>query len=401
MTAGAIQTLVLIAVVAVLAPIISELSGKLGIPEVVIQLGLGILIGPYVLGIASSGNLVTALSDMGLAYLMFLAGYELDLARIRGRPLNLAVAGWVMSVGIALLAAFILVSTGIALNTVVVALALTTTALGTLLPVLRDAGVVETDFGKYVLSVGTIGEFGPVVAVALLLTTKEPLITSGLLILFFCIAIAAAVLATYPHPPYMVSLLRRTIDSSAQLPVRVSMLLILVLVYLAFQLGLDTLLGAFAAGVVVRLFAAGEDSEVVRHKLEAIGFGFLVPIFFIVSGIHFNLDALLATPSTWLRLPLFLSLFLVVRGVPAILLYRRDLPTVRRVSLAFFSATGLPMIVVITSVGVAEGRMRPANAAALVGAGMLSVVIFPALGLLRLRSSSEKVVELKPASQEG
>jgi Kef-type K+ transport system membrane component KefB len=177
------------------------------------------------------------------------------------------------------------------------------------------------------------------------------------------------------------------------------MLLIIALVYLAYQLGLDALLGAFAAGVVVRLFAKGEDSEVVRRKLEAIGFGFLVPIFFIVSRIHFNVDALTSSGAALLRLPLFLLLFLVVRGTPALLLYRRDISAAMRVPLALFSATGLPMIVVITSVGVAEGRMRPENAAALVGAGMLSVVIFPALGLLRLRSVKTDAVELSPAAQ--
>jgi Kef-type K+ transport system membrane component KefB len=193
MSSAAVSTLVLIAAIAVIAPIISELSGKLGVPEVVIQLGLGILVGPYVLGLAQPTGIVSGLADMGLAYLMFLAGYELDLARIRGRPLSLAAIGWIMSVATALGAAFVLVYKGIALDTVVVGLALTTTALGTLLPVLRDAGVFETEFGKYVLAVGTVGEFGPVVAVALLLTSKQPLATSGLLVLFFVIAVAAGV----------------------------------------------------------------------------------------------------------------------------------------------------------------------------------------------------------------
>jgi Kef-type K+ transport system membrane component KefB len=164
----------------------------------------------------------------------------------------------------------------------------------------------------------------------------------------------------------------------------VAVLFIFGLVYLAFRLSLDVLLGAFAAGIVVRLFVRGEDSGIVKGKLEAIGFGLLVPIFFIVSGMNFHLTALTSSPSALLRVPLFLVLFLVVRGTPALLLYRRGLPTRLRPPLALFSATALPLVVVITTIGVAEGRMLPVNAAALVGAGMLSVLLDPMLARLLL-----------------
>jgi Kef-type K+ transport system membrane component KefB len=168
-------------------------------------------------------------------------------------------------------------------------------------------------------------------------------------------------------------------------------------VYLAFRLGLDVLLGAFAAGIVVRLFVRGEDSGIVKGKLEAIGFGFLVPIFFIVSGMNFHLKALTSSPSALLRVPLFLVLFLVVRGVPALLLYRQDLPPRQLPPLALFSSTALPLVVVITTIGVAEGRMRPVNAAALVGAGMLSVLLYPMIArrlLGRAGSAPEPGVEI-------
>jgi len=165
-----------------------------------------------------------------------------------------------------------------------------------------------------------------------------------------------------------------------------------VLVYLAFELELDVLLGAFAAGIVVRLFTMGgkkEDNAVIRSKLEAIGFGFLIPIFFVVSGIHFDLHILLTRPSALPRLLLFLVLLLVVRGTPVLFVYRRALPRAERASLALFSGTGLPLIVVITAIGTAEGRMIAENAAALVGAGVLSVLLFPMLGLRRLRAANE------------
>ncbi len=395
MTTAAVSTLVLIAVAAVLAPILSELTGPLAIPEIVIQIVLGILIGPYVFNLAHLGTVVTGLSDLGLTFLIFLAGYELDLAKIRGRPLELAVAGWGVSLAIGLGAAFALVSAGLARDTVVVGLALTTTALGTLVPMLRDAGVMDTKFGAMISGIGTVGEFGPIVAVALLLTRKEPLLTSLLLASFITVAVITVLVAARAQPPRVVSLLSRHLESSAQLPVRVSLMFIVLLVLLAEALGLDVLLGAFAAGIVVRLFSASSESEAIRAKLEAIGFGFLIPIFFVVSGIQFDLHVFIHHPISLWRVPVFLLLMLAARGVPVYLLYRDVLTRVQRVPMALFSATGLPLIVVITSIALAEGRMLQVNAAALVAAGMLSVMLFPAIGLDLLRSSGS-LVEPEP-----
>jgi Kef-type K+ transport system membrane component KefB len=384
MTPSAISTLVLIGIVAVASPVLAELTGRLAVPGVVFELGLGIVIGPAVLGVAHPASVIVALEDMGLSYLMFLAGLELDLARIRGRSLRLAVTGWLVSLALALLIASALTLIGTVIDAVVIGLALTTTALGTLLPILRDAGMFEGRFGAQVMAVGSVGEFAPILAVAVLLDRRNPEVTSALLFAFVFVAVAAALAAARPHPPKVVRLLHRHVNSSAQLPIRISVLLIASLVLLAFELGLDVLLGAFAAGIVVRLLIRGEDTAVVRGKLEAIGFGFLVPIFFVVSGMQLDLHALFATPTALLRVPLFLALLLVVRGTPALLLYRRDLPRRELVPLALCSATGLPLIVVITTIGVAEGSMRPVNAAALVAAGVLSVLLYPTLARKQL-----------------
>ncbi len=385
MSATSVGTLVLIAIAAVLAPILSELTGPIAVPEIVIQIGLGILMGPYVLDIAHLGGIVTGLSDLGLTFLIFLAGYELDLEKIRGRPLELAAAGWAISLVIGLAAAFALVSTGLARNTVVVGLALTTTALGTLVPILRDAHVMDTRFGSYISAIGTVGEFGPIVAVALLLTDKDPVVTSLLLVAFIVTAVATVLLAARAQPPRLIHMLSRHLESSAQLPVRVALLLILLLVLLAETLGLDVLLGAFAAGIVVRLFSAGGEIKAVGGKLEAIGFGFLIPVFFVVSGIQFDLHVFIENPAALWRVGLFLVLMLVARGVPVFLLYLKVLKPAERIPMALLSATGLPLIVVITSIALSEGKMRPENAASLVAAGLLSVLLFPVIGLWRMR----------------
>jgi Kef-type K+ transport system membrane component KefB len=387
MTSSSVATLVLIALAAVLAPIVSELTGRLAIPEIVIQIGFGIILGPYVLNLAHISNVVTGLSDLGLTFLIFLAGYELDLKKIRGKPLQLATAGWGISLAIGLGVAFALVSEGLARDTVVVGLAITTTALGTLVPMLRDAKLLDTRFGSYISAIGTVGEFGPIVAVALLLTKKEPLLTSLLLLAFIAVAVVTVLLASRKQPPRVVSMLDRHLESSAQLPVRVSLLLIVLLVLLAETLGLDVLLGAFAAGIVVRLFSASGGGAVVRGKLEAIGFGFLIPIFFVVSGIQFDLHVFVHNPKELWRVGLFLSLMLVARGAPVYLIYRQVLTPPERFPIALLSATGLPLIVVITSIATAEGRMIPTNAAALVAAGMLSVLLFPALAMWTMRRS--------------
>jgi Kef-type K+ transport system membrane component KefB len=382
---AAVPTLLLIAGAAVLAPLLAEWSRRLvPIPEVVIQILLGIVLGPYVLGLAHPNAIVTALSDFGLTYLMFLAGTELDVATMRRGHLGRAGLSWICSVGLALAVGAVLEATGLVLDTVVVGLCLTTTALGTLLPVLRDSGILSTRFGSMMLSVGAVGEFGPVVAVAILLTQRDSRITLLLLLAFVAVAVVAALLATQVHPPRMIALLRRHLHSTSQLPIRISVFLVFVLVYLTLKLSLDVLLGAFAAGIVVRLFIPAEDYEPVTSKLEAIGFGFLIPIFFIVSGIHFDLHALVHQPKVLLLVPVFAVLFLLTRGVPTWAFFRSILTKAETSALAILASTGLPLIVVITTIGVDEHRMKPQNAAALVAAGMLSVLVYPIVGMRRL-----------------
>jgi Kef-type K+ transport system membrane component KefB len=385
----AVPTLVLIGIAAVVAPIISELLKRFVlVPEVVIQIMLGILLGPYVLALAHPSSVIAAFSDFGLTYLMFLAGTELDLKTMRrGGHMGLASASWLVSVLLALGVGAMLAATGLVLDSVVVGLCLTTTALGTLLPIMRDAGVLKTPLGPVLLSIGAIGEFGPIVAVAVLLTNRDPRVTFLLLFAFVATAVVAATLAMRVHPPRFVALLRKHLYSTAQLPVRISVLLVVVLVYLSIELSLDVLLGAFAAGVVVRLFIEGPDREQIMSKLEAIGFGFLIPIFFIESGINFDLNALIHKPKVLLLVPMFMLLFLVTRGLPTWAFFRRAVSRTEATGLAIVAATGLPLIVVITTIGVDEHRMKPENAAALVAAGMLSVLVYPVLGLSRLQKA--------------
>ena len=313
-----------------LAPIIAEgLRRFLAVPEVVILIALGIVMGPDVLGLVHQSTIVSALSDFGLTFLMFLAGTELDLTTMRKGHMPRAAGSWGVSVVLALAVGAVLHGTGLVLDTVVVALCLTTTAVGTLLPILRDAGVLRTAVGPAMLSVGSIGEFGPIVAVAVLLTDRDVKLSILLLTIFVAVAVVAALLAMQVHPPRVIALMRRHLHSTSQLPVRISVLLVVLLVYLALKLSLDVLLGAFAAGVVVRLFITEEDSPTVTSKLEAIGFGFLIPIFFIESGVTFDLTALTHRPKVLLLVPLFTALFLFTRSLPTWAFFRGVLTRVQ------------------------------------------------------------------------
>ncbi|MFN8633101.1 MAG: cation:proton antiporter [Chloroflexota bacterium] len=374
-------TLVLVVAAAVLAPIIVDLPPRLRLPAVVAETALGIALGPHLLGIVAPNPLLNFFGTLGLAFLFFIAGMELDFGRVRGRPIEMAAMGWVASIAIGLGVGYGLQQVGFVVSGLLIGIVLATTALGTLVPILRDTGELDSKFGTFVLAAGTLGELGPILMVSVLLTREHTSLTQTVLLLGFAVvAVLVAIVGMRYHPPRIIQLLCRTMHASAQLPVRLSVLLLLGLTLLAGQLGLDMILGSFTAGMVVGMISKGPASEPLREKLDGLGFGFFVPIFFIVGGMKFDVAALFSSPTAIMRLPVFLALFLVCRGLPA-LLYRRELAGRERASLAFFSATALPLVVAICEIGVSTGRMVPENAAALVGAGLVSVFLFPLIGL--------------------
>ncbi len=382
-------TLVLIMAAAVLAPLLAYgFSRWLAVPLVIFEILLGILMGPDVLGWASSGQVVDVLSQLGLAMLIFLAGYEIEFDRIKGDTLKRSVWAWTITLVLGLGAGILLSGGGGFDKGVYIGTVLTSTALGAILPVLRDAGDLKSRFGTVMMAMGSVGEFGPIIAMALLLSGRAPARSAALLLAFGVLTAAAVFLALRPKPPWFSRVIAKTLHSSAQFAVRLVMLVLVGMLALAQAMGLDILLGAFAAGLITRLVlhgAAPESSGAVLSKVEAIGFGFLVPLFFVVTGIEFDLAALLGGGWALLLLPVFLLLFLVVRGLPMWLLAPRDLGRRDRSALVLFGSTALPLVVAITTMGVQAGKVEPAEAAALVGAGMLSVLVFPLVGL-RLRA---------------
>jgi Kef-type K+ transport system membrane component KefB len=365
------------------------------LPVVVVEIVLGICIGPDLLGLADPDAFLDFFSSLGLGMLFFFAGYEIDLERIRGAPLRLGVLGWILSLILAYGLGGLLALTGVVISLLFTGSALATTAIGTLIPVLSDAGELRTRFGTFLLAAGAVGEFGPILLITLVFSTKAATTNALILLAFVAIAVVAAVAAVRGVGRGW-GLLDRTLETSGQLAVRLLVVTVFALGTLAATLGLDLLLGGFVAGLIARTALKGREVDVLESKLAAVGYGFLIPFFFVVSGIKFDLDALTQNPVRLLELPLFVGLFLVVRGVPALVLYRDVLDRRDRVSLAVFSATALPLVVAITTIAVEEGHMRSSTAASLVGAGILSTAIMPVVGL-RMRAGRAAMAEPDPA----
>ena len=366
------------------------------IPVVVIELLFGVILGPQVLGLEVH-SFLRFFSDLGLALLFFFAGYEIDIHRISGVPLRLGLLGWVMSLVIAYAFAGVLSLAGVVLSALYTGSALTTTAIGTLLPILSDAGELKTRFGTLILGAGAVGEFGPVLVITLVLSTEGTLHNALILIAFIATAVAIALLSARSSV-WTMPLFERTLESSSQLAVRWILVLIFALVLLASRLGLDLLLGGFAAGLIVGHVLREREVPVFESKLTAIAFGAFIPFFFIVSGMKLDVNALFASVGSVLKMALFFVLFLVVRGTPAMLLYRHELRLRDRQALALMSSTQLPLVLAITTLAMAAGHMRPSTAASLIGAAVLSTLVYPVLGL-RLRGDIQEVEQAPVETQ--
>jgi Kef-type K+ transport system membrane component KefB len=389
------RSLVVIAAVAAFVPLIVGLF-RIKVAEVVLLLGAGIVFGPQVLGWITVDDSIELLSELGLGLLFFLAGMELEQRAVRGESGRLAALGWVLSLAVAATAAIVMTATGKIHDTLGVAIALTSTALGTLLPILRDRGELGTRFGTLFMGAGAWGEFGPIIAISVLLGTKSSFVALLSLLGFGLVALLLATLPNRLAGDRVREILARGHHTSSQTALRFTMLLLITLLALAGTFGLDVVLGAFIAGIIVRRFSPPSEELALQVRIEAIGFGFLIPLFFVVSGANLDIDSIVSNPAPMIRF--FIYMFLA-RGVTQYLLYRRAIPDRReRARFSLLVATGLPIIVAVTSIEVGAGVMLPANAAALVGAGALSVLVFPLLGNWLTRNEPPLVVQERAAN---
>jgi Kef-type K+ transport system membrane component KefB len=366
--------------VAVLAPLLAEIPAPFKVPVVVLEILLGIALGPHVLNLVHFEGFAATMFDFGMAATLFTGGIDLDFADIKGRPMLLAAGGWTLSVLLSIAIVSLLHAIPHVRMPLVVAIAMCTTGLGIVAPGFRDSGLLDTAFGRFLLAAGTLGEVGPVIAMSLLLSRQYSIWQEGAFLVVFLTVIAAAfAIGIGARPPKALEILGRHMNKSTQLPVRISLFMLAGLLVLAQTFGFENFTGAFAAGMILGTVTRGERGNVLREKMETITFGWFYPFFFVGAGIQFDLGALGHTLPTILLVPAFAVLFLVIRGIPAFL-YRGKIDTAQLLPFALSSAVpSLTIIVVITQTGVRAGSMTPDVAAAMVGAAMLSILLFPTI----------------------
>lgn len=374
-----LNDLVAVALVAALTPIVVAILPGPRVPQVVIFLVGGVLIGPHVLGLAETSS-IQLFSDIGLGFLFLLAGYELDPALLRQRPGRLASFGWVISAALAVGAAGGLTAAGYVRDYVPVGLALTTTALGTLLPILRDNGMLSGEFGRHVFAAGAAGELFPILIIAVFLTRRGHFVALASVLLVGVLAIVLSAVPWLAKNKTVRRVIREGQDETGQITLRWAVVLLFVLLAVAARFGLDVVLGALLAGIVLRIWTQRlrMDVTALEHKFDAVGYGIFIPIFFVSSGMSIDLKAISDDPA---RVLLFLAMLLAVRGLPSLLVYRGVLPARQRAEMTFITATSLPLMIALAEIGEQDGVMLPATSAALIGAGVLSVLIYPLIAV--------------------
>ena len=394
-------SLLIVVATAFAAPLVLGFAPALRLPAVVLEIVAGIVIGPSVLGWVSLDDSIRVLATIGLAFLLFLAGLEIEFRELKARSVRLAGIGYMASFAIAIGLAFALKGADLVETPLFVAIVLTATSLGVVVPVLKDAGEISSGFGQLVVAAATIADFAAIILLSLFFSREATGIGTQLVLLGGLALLAAAVtlaLLGAERSRRITSVFRRLQDTTAQIRVRGAFVLLVGLAAVAEHLGLEVILGAFIAGAMLTLIDTDRamTHPQFRVKLDAAGYGIFIPIFFVASGIGFDLDALTESASTVVLVPVFLAVLLAVRGLPA-LFYRSSIGSRRTAVAALLQSTSLPFIVAAAQIGMELGTISDATGAALVGAGILSVLLFPLAALTVLKAGGvQRALEPEP-----
>lgn len=376
-------SLSIIALVAFVSPVIAQIIPGKPVPETVLLLAFGAILGPNCLDAIWLTDPVGLLSELGLAFLFLLAGYEIDPKMLAGTEGRKGLRTWLVTFAAAL--ALIILHPNLAIggiDAIPMAIVLVTTALGTLMPILREREIMDTKVGRAVVAYGTWGELGPVLAMAILLSTRSNWQTAAILTAFLAICVVAAALPALSKRggTRLYRFLEAKANTTSQTFVRGTVMILIALVAFSSLFDLDIVLGAFAAGFVLR-FIIPEGSTSLEPKLDAIGFGFLIPVFFVVSGAKVDLSAVASDPAMLIR---FIVMLVVIRAMPIVISLGmgktcEDYTVHERISVALYCTTALPIIVAVTALCVKNGSMDSATASIMVAAGAVTVFLMPLL----------------------
>ena len=395
--------LLIVVAVGFSAPFLLGLAPRLRLPSIVLEIIAGIVVGPSGFGWVEVDQTVNVLATIGLAFLLFLAGLEIEFDRLRGRLLRLAAGSYAVSFAIAIVVALGLKGAGLIETPLLIAITLCATSLGVLIPVLKDSGQISSKFGQLVLAAGTIADFAAVILLSIFFSGQGGIGSTIFLIVSLVVLAAVVFFAAISaeHSTRISMDLLRLQNTTAQIRVRGAIVLLIGFAAAAQTLGLEVILGTFMAGALLTLLDRDEmmSHPDFRPKLNAIGFGFFIPVFFVTTGVKYDLSALFSSTSTVIMVPIFLAALVVIRGLPA-LLYRGFLPSEQIPIIGLLQSTSLPFIVAATSIGVDLGLVDAGESAALIAAGLLSVLLFPLAGLTLLRRGGMAAKE-EPAVATG
>lgn len=359
------------------------------VPAVVLEILFGVIIGPQGLDLLAPSMTLDMIAELGLAVLFLIAGFEINPREVRGEPTRLAIQGWVASLAIAGLLAFGGNAIGFFPGAAFIAIAVSTTAIGALMPILKDRGMLAPPYGPYVLASGAAGEAFPLVALSLVLAGVAGFGAQSVVLVAFAItALGAIVLAGRVRHLRLPPVLRDTMESSGQFPIRLAVFLAVSFALVGQHVGLDLVLGAFVAGAVLRALMPADLHHDLVARLSAVGYGFLIPIFVVTSGMKLDIAAMANSPMALALVPVFVFMMLAARGLPVLWLYRNVLSVRDRIALALHSGTQLPLVVAITAIAVDRGEMPDWCSASLVLAAVITLMLFPALASVVVRDRS-------------
>jgi Kef-type K+ transport system membrane component KefB len=399
---ASLTSVAVVAAVAVVAPLALALT-PIRLPALSLEIVLGIVVGPQVLSWAQVDEPVRILALFGLAFLLFLSGIELDLRRTGGRVLRLSGLGFALSLVLALVVGYGLDAAGLVRSPLLIAVIVSATGLGIILPLLKDAEETATPLGSLVVAGASIAELAPIVLLSLFFSERSGGVGGKLVLLVAFLALVVAVATTIlglERSRRLSEALLRLQDTSAEIRVRGAFLLLALFVVFASEFGLEAILGAFFAGATLRLVDRDEamTHTLLRTKLEAVGFGVFVPFFFVSTGMQLDIRSLFGNGAVLARVPVFLTALIIVRGLPA-LVYRSLADRAGQVvGAGLLQATSLSIPVVAGQIGVSLGLIGPQSYVALVAAGLLSVLVFPlvALPLLTEQAALSPTTDARP-----
>ena len=373
------RALFFISLAAVLAPLLNRLPALTRMPLVAIELTLGLVLGPSLAGLVVIDQTIDFLKELGLVFLFFQAGFEARRHEISMSALRLGAKYWLFSFSLAISFAAALYFVGLVKGIVLLAIILPTTAFGVLIPILKQGGEMGARFGDYLLGAAAFGELGPLLFASIALAAeKHHLHQAVSSLLFLALAIASIFLLLRFITRLRVDRLANWLARSGIFPVRAAMLVLLGYVALANNFGMETVAGAYAAGLAVAVLESATRDKTLEDRLTSIGSGFLIPVFFIASGITYDLHALTSDGGSMAQFILFCGAFLLIRLFP-LFVYNDVLSAADLPALALMTAATLPLVVALSYLGVQSGQMRPDTATALVGAALITVTVFPSL----------------------